>query len=104
MKSFKVTELEKKVLEALAQSMYAEYGFSDAGLDDIKAITKLNTNVIRGVASSLIKKGYIDIDDREDQGYKNNPNMHIWYLINGMDGLVEHWVNEGYIEPVTLTV
>lgn len=102
MKTIKVTELEKIVLEALAKEMYAEYSFSDTGIEEIQESTGLTNKVIRGVASSLIKKGYLFIDDREDEDYKNDPKMHIWYLTPLTEGLVKHWVEEADIEPVTL--
>jgi len=104
MKTIKVTELEKKVLEALANEMYAEWCFSDAGLEEVQSETKLPVNILRGVAGSLVKKGLLDIDDREDEGYKNNPNMHIWYLRGAAEGLVEHWVEEsdGELEKTIL--
>lgn len=94
----KVTELEKKVLEALAESMYAEVGFSDAGLDEVESITKLDTKVIRGVQSSLVKKGLINVYDREgDMGVNwRDPRTHIWYLSEEVLGLAEIWVGEEY--------
>lgn len=104
MKTIKVTELEKQVLEALENSMYAELGFSDAGLDEIEEITGLSANVIRGVGASLVKKGLVNIDKREDEGYNNQPRMFIWYLTEKTQGLVPHWVEEENIEPVQLIV
>jgi hypothetical protein len=94
MKTFRVTKLEKQVLEALASLMYEELGFSDAGHLEVAEATGLTPRVIRGVASSLVKKGLIDIDDREGEGYKNNPEMHIWYLREKVMGLVPHWVGQ----------
>ena len=94
MKTIEVTSLEKQVLEALASGMYAELGFSDVGIEEIEQWTGLNRNIIRGVAGSLEKKNLINIDDREDEGYKNKPDMHIWYLTDKTLGLVEHWVGQ----------
>jgi hypothetical protein len=94
MKNIKVTKLEKQVLEALAEGMYAELGYSDMGIEDIAMATGLTHNVLRGVAGSLNKKGLISIDDRESEGYKNKTDMHIWYLTSETEGLVEHWVGE----------
>ena len=96
MKTIEVTGLEKQVLEALAGEMYAEPGFSDAGIDEVVGITGLTSRVVRGVASSLIKKGLLDIDDRDGE-WGINPNdtsMHIWYLHGDAWGLVPHWVDE----------
>lgn len=109
MKTIKVTPLEKKVLEALALEMYAEVGFSDAGLEEVCQNAGLSPNVVRGVQSSLIKKGLIDVDDRKGQIGINSsdPYMHIWYLQTPVLGLVEHWVGEEVwkgetIQPVQL--
>lgn len=96
MKTIEVTELEKQVLEALAGEMYAESGYSDAGLDAVVVITGLTSRVVRGVASSLIKKGLLDIDRREDEMdvNSNDASMHIWYLQGDARSLVPHWVEE----------
>lgn len=104
MKTIKVTELEKKVLEALANEMYAEWGYSGAGLSEVQIETELPVNILRGVAGSLVKKGLLEIDEREDEGYKNNPDMHIWYLRGDAEGIVEHWVEEsdGELEAAIL--
>ena len=102
MKSIQVTALEKQVLEALAKGMYAEWHYSDMGIAEIAEDTGLDRKVIRGVAGSLRKKGLIDIDDRADEGYRNQPDMHIWYLTEKTEGLVEHWVEEEGLEPVQL--
>jgi hypothetical protein len=107
MKKLEVTPLEKQILTALAEGMYAELGFSDMGIVEIATATGLSRNVIRGVAGSLEKKRYIDIDDRDGE-YKNDTNMHIWYLTELTQGLVPHWVGQECwltkfeVEPVTL--
>jgi hypothetical protein len=109
MNTIKVTPLEKKVLEALALEMYAEPGFSDAGLEEVCRGTGLSPNIIRGTQSSLIKKGLIDVDDRKDCWGVNHldPYTHIWYLTFPVMGLAEHWVGQEVfrgkvIEPVQL--
>ena len=94
MKTITVTKLEKQVLEALAGGMYAELGYSDVGIDDIHHATQIPRKVLRGVAGSLQKKGLISIDDRESEGYKNQMDMHIWYLTSETQGLVDKWVGE----------
>lgn len=106
MKTIKVTALEKQVLESLAKGMYAELGFSDMGLPELVEDTGLSSKVIRGVASSLVKKGLIHIWDREgDWGIdSNDPDMHIWYLTEKVQGLVPHWVEENDLESVELIV
>lgn len=90
MEIIKVTELEKQVLQALALSMYAEEGFSDVGIEEIEEITQLSSKVIRGVGSSLVKKGLIHIDNRDGE-YVNNPRMFIWYLDTRLYGMVKIW-------------
>jgi hypothetical protein len=94
MKTIQVTKLEKQVLEAVALGMYAELGYSDVGIDDVAHTTKIPRNILRGVAGSLQKKGLISIDDRESEGYKNQMDMHIWYLTPETEGLVDEWVGE----------
>lgn len=90
MEIIKVTNLEKQVLQALAFHMYAEEGFSDAGIDEVKEKTSLDTKVIRGVGSSLVKKGLIHIDDRDGE-YGRNARMFIWYLDTRLHGMVKIW-------------
>lgn len=103
-----VTGLEKQVLEAMANGMYAELGFSDIGLLEIMEDTGLHPKVLRGVASSLIKKGLIEIDDRQGTEFHKDSTMHIWYLRERVLGLVPHWVGQQCwltkieIEPVVL--
>lgn len=106
MKTIKVTELEKQVLQALANEMDAEYGFSSAGLPEIVEQTGLSPKVIRGVQSSLIKKGLLSVDDRRNEWGINyrDPNMHIWYLEGDAQGLVEHWCEEEDLERAILEV
>lgn len=106
MKTINVTQLEKQVLEALASEMYAELGFSDAGLQEVCEITGIHSRIVRGVASSLIKKGLLHIDTREGVWGidPNDANMHIWYLDGDAVGLVPAWVEEApdEVEPVRL--
>ena len=101
-----VTQLEAQVLTALANEMYAEQGFSDAGLDEVQKTTGLSPNIIRGVQSSLLKKELIHIDNREGE-YGINPNdprMHIWYLTAKTEGLAEVWKDEVGVEPCELII
>lgn len=104
MKTIAVTKLEKLVLEALAKGMYAELGFSDMGLPELREDTGLTNKVLRGVGSSLIKKGLIDIWDREgDWGVNHrDADTHIWYLTPDTQGLVDHWVEEEGLDKVVL--
>jgi|LakMenEpi03Aug12_release.lakeMendotaPanAssembly.Ray.scaffolds.fasta_scaffold1050109_2 hypothetical protein len=106
MKTITVTQLEKKVLEALANEMYAECGFSDAGLREVIKGSGLSVNVVRGVMSSLIKKDLIYVWDREGDWGINHKDvyMHIWYLTEQTKGLVTEWVGEDEVEAVELVV
>jgi hypothetical protein len=106
MNTIAVTQLEKQVLEALASEMYAECGFSDAGLGEVVEGTGLPVNVVRGVMSSLIKKDLLYVWDRQDDWGVNarDPYMHIWYLTNKTKGLVKEWVGEQGVEAVELVL
>jgi hypothetical protein len=106
MKTIAVTQLEKVVLEALAKEMYAECGFSDAGLGEVVEGSGLPVNVVRGVMSSLIKKDLLYVWDRVgDWGINaRDPYMHIWYLTDKTKGLVSEWVLEEGFEEVELVV
>jgi len=74
------TELEKQVMEYFIHMLYAEPGFSDVDATDLAAGTKISTRSIRGVLSSLVKKGIIQIDDN-DAGYQIiYLNEKYWYL------------------------
>lgn len=112
MKTIQVTKLEKQVLEALAKSMYAELGFSDAGYPELREDTGLTNKVLRGVVGSLSKKGLVSVDDRDGSWGidSKDVDMHIIYLTGETQGLVDHWVgekdwyNEGVVEKVILEV
>ena len=104
MVTIKVTELEKQVLEALAGNTYAELGYSDVGFPELREGTGKDNKVLRGVVSSLVKKGLVEVDEREDEGYGNNTDMHIIYLTHLTQGLVPHWVEEEKLVPVQLIV
>ena len=95
-----LTKNEAIVLETLASLMYAEYNFSDAGFSDVyeKLKTKFTKPQLKGVAGNLEKKGYIVVDRREDENYGNKPEYWVWYLSNGAEGLVKHWVEKGCVE------
>lgn len=106
MRTIEVTKNEARVLETLADQMYAECNFSDVGFTEISDILKdeFKVNELKGIAGSLEKKGYIHIDRREDEGYGKDSTMWIWYLGGGMEGLVKHWVREEDIEKTILNV
>ncbi len=64
-KTIKVTELEMKFVTTLIDSLYAEAGFSDVGIDEIAQIMKVACPVAKGVMGSLVKKGIVDAGDDE---------------------------------------
>ena len=104
-----LTELEKQVLQTIADAMYAEWGFSDVGATDIARETKIDIKSLRGVLSSLVKKSLISIDDNCVGNVKgllaNNPSWEpIIYLDNEAQGLVAEWVEEsgGELEPAVI--
>lgn len=92
-----LTEMEKKVLQALADMMYAEYNYSDVGATELSANTGIDKKQIRGVIGSLSKKNLVSVEDRSDNfGYKaNDPQWEpIVYLSGDAEALVEHWQEE----------
>jgi len=89
-----LTEMEKQVLQSLADSMYAEFGFSDVGASDLSGDTKIEMKTIRGVIASLVKKGLVYAYDRSDNyGYVKGDSgwEPILYLCNDAQALVEDW-------------
>ena len=102
-----LTELEKQVLQTIADDMYAEWGFSDVGATEIASETKIDIKVLRGVLSSLVKKSLIEVEDRSDHGgyVANDPSWEpIIYLRGDAQGLVQHWVegSGGELEPAVI--
>lgn len=102
-----LTQLEKQVLQTIADNMYAEWGFSDVGATEIAQDTKIEIKVLRGVLSSLVKKSLIEVEDRSDHGgyVANDPSWEpIIYLKNEAQGLVAEWVEEsnGELEPAVI--
>jgi predicted transcriptional regulator len=92
-----LTEMEKQVLKSLESLMYAEYNFSDVGATDLSNDTGIEMKSIRGVLSSLSKKGLVNIESREDNfGFrKNDPSWEaIVYLAGDAEGLHEEWQEE----------
>lgn len=58
-----LTEMETATMESLISLLYAEPGFSDVDAKELSRDTGIPMNSIRGVLSSLTKKGLIGIDD-----------------------------------------
>jgi hypothetical protein len=101
-----LTALEKQALQAIANEMYAEYGFSDIGATEVSKATGIPMKSLRGVISSLVQKGHISpLEDRSDEwGYKaNDPSWEsIIYLQGSAAGLVQIWVENEGIEAAVI--
>lgn len=89
-----ITLLENLVLICLGNSMYAELGFSDTGFEDLLLSSNLEKNVLKGVIGSLIKKGLIAEDRREDEGYKRDSWMWVYYLTKDTQWFAKKWRSE----------
>lgn len=67
-----ITALERDVLNWLLVDGYygAEYAFSAVSIENVSQGTGHTVNVLRGVISSLIQKGYVfhDVEDLEISG------------------------------------
>lgn len=84
--NLKFTALETRVMESLIDGLYAEPGFSDVDAHDISRQTGISTKSIRGVLSSLVKKGIITIDDSCGNGV-----YELIYLNDGYHYLHPEW-------------
>lgn len=83
-----ITQLECQCLEAIINDLYAEVGFSDIDATDVAARVGLDIKTVRGVLGSLDKKGFIDVSDANDSGFK------IIYLCTQHYNLHEAWAEE----------
>lgn len=63
-----LTEMERKALQALIDGLYAEPGYSDMVAEDIEAETGIPGKKLRGVLSSLVRKGIISIPEQDING------------------------------------
>lgn len=84
-----LTQLEIGVMESLISNLYAEPHFSDVDANDVAKEMKKPTTIIRGVLSSLIKKGFIDVQD-------NGAGFQIIYLREEKFYLHPTWKNESF--------
>lgn len=62
-----LTNKEQLVLDSLIGLLYAEAGFSDVDVNDIAEDINISQKIIRGVLSSLVKKGIILIEENESK-------------------------------------
>ena len=95
MQHLNLTESEKTVLRSLINGLYAEPGFSDVDAIDLSHWTGIPTTSIRGILSSLIKKGIVQIETTETFGAEKQ--YQIIYLNNDYWYLHPRWkeVNNG---------
>lgn len=94
LKRIDLTVNEATTLKALINNMFAEYNFSDVGINDLSRITKTPTKKLRGVVSSLVKKNLVEKEE-------NDSGFIILYLTDLVAGYVEDWREEAG-EPVKL--
>jgi|LakMenE18May11ns_1017448.scaffolds.fasta_scaffold9910654_3 hypothetical protein len=85
--NLQLTDLENKVLESLIHGLYAEPGFSDVDATDLSIATKIPTKSIRGVLSSLVKKGIVTLEETNSYGA---PKQYVIIYLNP-----SHW----YLHP-----
>ena len=64
--NLQLTDLETQVLENLINNLYAEPGFSDVDAKDISSSTGIPMKSIRGVISSLVKKGIVHLEETDN--------------------------------------
>jgi DNA-binding MarR family transcriptional regulator len=61
-----LTELEAKIMTWLLETgYYAEYTFSDVTVPEVAEGIEIDVRSVRGAISSLIKKGYLWVSERE---------------------------------------
>jgi DNA-binding MarR family transcriptional regulator len=89
MKNLNLTELETTVLTSFINHLYAEQGFSDVEASDLARWTKTDIKIVRGVLSSLIKKGLVYIF--QQQGQTQNDSIQIVYLDEKHYNLHPEW-------------
>jgi sugar-specific transcriptional regulator TrmB len=87
MKELNLTGLEEQVLTHLINGLYAEAGYSDVDATDITEWSGIPIKSVRGVLSSLVKKGIIHIEGN-DSGYQ------LIYLLEEHWGLHPEWKSE----------
>ena len=78
--NLQLTALETQVMESLINGLYAESGFSDVDAHDLAKWTDIPTRTIRGVISSLVKKGIVSIEGNDSGFQIIYLNQDHWYL------------------------
>ena len=85
------TQPETQVLTELIDGLYAEPGFSDVSDHDLVNKTGIPAKVIRGVLSSLIKKGIIYQLTARELGIQGEDFNTIVYLESAHYNLHPEW-------------
>jgi NDP-sugar pyrophosphorylase family protein len=93
-----LTEMEKQVLTALINALYAEAGFSDVDVNDLSKATNIPNKSIRGVFSSLVQKEICYIDKKEDNG----TGYDFVNLKSSYYGLHPRWAKEENLELIEI--
>lgn len=93
-----LTEMEKQVLTALIDGLYAEAGFSDVDAKDLSKATNIPTTSIRGVLSSLVQKKICFIDNAKDNGC----GYDLVHLTRSYYGLHPRWSKEEELELIEI--
>jgi DNA-binding IscR family transcriptional regulator len=91
-----LTQMEKQVLTSLIDGLYAEAGFSDVDAKDLSKATNIPTKSIRGVISSLVKKGICFVEEG------GNGMFELIYLTDSYIGLHPRWAVEENVEPIEI--
>lgn len=98
-KALNLTPMEEFCLQVIIDGLYAEMGFSDVDARDVADLTGINIKSVRGVLSSLIKKGIIYIDDN-GAGYQIIYLYPSFYYIHSQEWVDDYkeqeWRYESY--------
>ena len=90
--NLQLTDLETQVLENLINNLYAEPGFSDVDAKDISHSTGIPMKSIRGVLSSLVKKGIVHLEETDSYGAPEQ--FVLIYLMDSHYYLHQQWKEE----------
>ena len=90
--NLQLTDLETQVLENLINNLYAEPGFSDVDAKDISRSTGITMKYIRGVLSSLVKKGIVHLEETDSYGAPEQ--FVLIYLMDSHYYLHPQWKEE----------
>lgn len=93
----KFTQLESAFIESFISRLYAEEGFSDVDINDISEDLNESQKVLRGVLSSLVKKGVCHVET-------NSSGFDIIYLDSDYYYLHPEWGKEDQELKSNLTI